>query len=296
MASPNHLLIDGDILLYQATQACLQEVEWDEKYVTVYLDKGELNMLIADMIGRYCGRFKTESFTICLSDYNRPFRKVLDPTYKAHREGTKKPLGYGYSVEMVEQTYPFARLPQLEADDVMGIMATNGGIKKPVIVSDDKDMRQIPGVLHIPRKNETLRISEEEAYRFHMQQTLEGDRADNYPGCPGIGAKRAEKALDGVTPHLWWTTVVHQYRRAGLTSDDAVHQARLAKILQADDWDHEQEQVILWTEPYSVSGADTTSAPIKSASALSSVKVAPGRRSQQTSTQSLTSKSSLRTR
>ena len=37
-------------------------------------------------------------------------------------------------------------------------------------------------------------ISEEGRY-FHMMQTLTGDTADGYPGCPSVGKVTAEKIL-----------------------------------------------------------------------------------------------------
>jgi len=258
MESKNHLLIDGDILLYQTVQACLQEAVWDDRFCTLFLDQVELKNLINDILRGWCEKFKTDEYTICLSDYNKPFRKELDETYKGQREGSKKPLGYAWAVEYIEQEFPYARYPSLEADDVMGILATNGTIKHSVIVSDDKDMRQIPGVLYVPRLKETIRIRPEDGERFHMLQILTGDRADNYPGCPGIGDKRGERALECCTQDNWWKMIVQTYNKAGRTAEDAVHQGRLSKILQAKDWDANKEEVILWNPPYEVANSVAT--------------------------------------
>ena len=69
----------------------------------------------------------------------------------------------------------------------MGIYATfePGNI----IVSPDKDMRQIPGKLY--NLDETVEVTEEEGMRWHLIQTLAGDQTDGYGGVPGIGVKRA---------------------------------------------------------------------------------------------------------
>ena len=37
------------------------------------------------------------------------------------------------------------------------------------------------------------------------------------------------------------------YEDKGLSDDDALMNARLAKILQHEDYDYEKEQVILWS-------------------------------------------------
>ena len=107
----------------------------------------------------------------------------------------------------------------------MGIYATfePGNI----IVSPDKDMRQIPGKLY--NLEETITITEEEGMRWHLIQTLAGDQTDGYGGVPGIGVKRAIALLDkdGYT----WDTVVKAFKSKELDEETALMNARLAKIL-----------------------------------------------------------------
>ena len=247
MASKNHLLIDGDILLYQTTQSCLNEADWGETYITCWLDMGELKYLLWTIIERWKEELKADDYTICLSDYDRNFRKELEPTYKEQRDGSKKPIGYAQAHNWIQGVHPCAKLPGLEADDVMGILATDGTVNNPIIVSDDKDMRQIPRRLYIPRKRETIAITHEDGYRYHMEQTLTGDRVDNYFGCPGVGPVRAAKALAGKEPSELWDAVVGCYVAAKQNAADALLQARLAKILQAEDYIN--DEVILWEPP-----------------------------------------------
>ena len=110
------------------------------------------------------------------------------------------------------------------------------------IVSDDKDMKTISGRLYRPMSDELLEISAEDADRYFLTQVLTGDTADGYKGVPGIGPKKAEAIL-GPRPH--WGAVEKAYIDAGLTRDDAIQQARLARILRWSDW-HEGEPM-LWT-------------------------------------------------
>jgi DNA polymerase-1 len=72
-----------------------------------------------------------------------------------------------------------------------------------------------------------------------------GDATDGYGGCPGIGPKTAEKLLD--KHGAVWKTVVDAYLKAGLTEEDAIMNARMARILRAEDWDFENNEVKLWT-------------------------------------------------
>ena len=79
----------------------------------------------------------------------------------------------------------------------MGIYAT----KYPgnIIVSPDKDMRQIPGNLYDFK--ETVTITPEEGAKWHLIQTLAGDNTDGYSGVPGIGSKRAEQIFEEKVTH-----------------------------------------------------------------------------------------------
>lgn len=147
--------------------------------------------------------------------------------------------------ELAEAKWPSYKYPGLEADDVLGIWATRGGID-PIIVSDDKDLKTIPGKLY--RQGELEEIDPVFADYYWLSQTLTGDTADGYPGCPGIGAVKAEKVLKGCKGTMW-EAVVEAYEKAGLTAEDALIQARLARILRASDWDATKKEVILWTPP-----------------------------------------------
>ena len=91
--------------------------------------------------------------------------------------------------------------------------------------------------------DEMLTISFEEAQKHFFTQVLTGDPSDGYKGVPGIGAKRAEAAL-GTRPS--WGAVIHAYQKAGMTEQDALQQARLARILRWSEWDPANAKVKLW--------------------------------------------------
>ena len=98
-------------------------------------------------------------------------------------------------------------------------------------------MRQIPGKLYDFK--ETVEITPEEGARWHLIQTMAGDNTDGYAGVPGIGVKKAEKifAEKGYT----WKAVVETFEEKDMTEEDALVNARLARILTTDDYDHEKE-------------------------------------------------------
>ena len=178
----------------------------------------------------------TPEVVLFFSD-SKNFRKKIYPEYKGHRN-RKKPCGYRRVISELSKYYEVIRLPELEADDAMGIYATaNPG---NIICSPDKDMKQIPGKLY--NMDETVTITPEEGKQWHYIQTLAGDQTDGYSGVPGIGVKRAVSLFEEKGYN--WNTVVEAFKDKGLTEDDALLNARLAKILTNKEYDG---RVIDWT-------------------------------------------------
>ena len=104
-------------------------------------------------------------------------------------------------------------------------------------------MRQIPGRLFDMKELTT--IDPIEGAKWHLIQTMAGDQTDGYSGVPGIGIKRAVALFeeDGYT----WQTVVKAFEAKDLTEEDALMNARLARILTCTDYDPIQHTVIPWT-------------------------------------------------
>ena len=238
------LLIDADILLYQSISASEQEVEFEEDLWVMYSDLNVAHEQFTEKLD-YILKFNPQApYRLCFSDA-RNFRKEINPTYKANRKATRKPMAFKEFRAQIMEKYPSITKPNLEADDILGILATKPGADA-IIVSGDKDLMQIPGK-HL-KQGEIVEVSEREGDAFFYRQILTGDQVDGYPGCPGIGKVKAEKILSKPeaqeTP---WEFIVEAYEKAGLTSDDALLNARMARILRWEDWDNDQQKVILWT-------------------------------------------------
>jgi DNA polymerase-1 len=158
---------------------------------------------------------------------------------------------------MLKQHDAYVR-PLLEADDVMGILSTHPDLLpgEKVIVSVDKDMKTIPGLLFNPDKDrEPRRIEQHVADYWHLYQALMGDPTDGFPGCPGIGPKRAQKILMDGDDHRhfpvaeMWARVVATFAKRGLNEHYALTQARVARICRHTDYDFEKKEVKLWNPP-----------------------------------------------
>jgi len=239
----NKLLIDADLYLFRSVAAAEEETDWGDDIWSLWSDLKEAKIIFKNTIEGICNKLNSKDLVLCISDKEN-FRKKIDPTYKSNRKKTRKPLGYVALQDWAKDNYPYFSKPTLEADDCMGIMATMPTNKdKCIIVSDDKDMKTIPSKLYRPLSEERIDVTEQEANRFFLTQVLTGDPVDGYLGLKGVGIKTAEKIL-GNKPD--WSLVERAYIKAGLTRNDAIKQAQMARILRWSDWDKKKDKPILW--------------------------------------------------
>ena len=236
------LLIDSDFLAYKAAQACEIGIDFGEDVIIAQSQFSEVLKVFNNELNKVTKAMMEDNFILYFSSTEN-FRKKIYPDYKGHRM-KRKPLGYKRLVNYCRENHNFKLIEGLEADDTIGIEATRFADPNNIIVSPDKDMRQIPSTLW-DMKDDVVEITKDDGDRWHLIQSLSGDPTDGYSGCPGIGVKRASELLD--KNENKWEAVCKAYRDRGLSDDDALLNARLAKILQKEDFDHERNQPILWT-------------------------------------------------
>ena len=240
------LLIDGDILTYKTCWAVQTVVHWDDGILTTATNVDELQfqskIMIQDWTNKLAGG-TDPTVVICFSDRVNNFRQKIFPDYKLNRKDQKKPLGYNYLETYLKEKYTTKTMPMLEADDVLGILATDGEFNRNIIISIDKDMLTIPCEYYNMDSEITEVVDEKMADHMFFFQTLTGDSVDNYKGCPGIGPKKASELL--LTKGVQWKTIIDAYEKAGLTEDHALTQARVARILRTEDYNFEKEEINL---------------------------------------------------
>ena len=235
------LLIDSDFLAYKAAQACEIGIDFGNDVVISQSQFSDVLRVFENELGKVTKAMMNDDFVLYFSSTNN-FRKKIFPDYKGHRM-KRKPLGYRRLINHCKENYRFCILPTLEADDAIGIDATRFADPENIVVSPDKDMKQIPSNLW-NLSDDVVEITVEDGDRWHLIQTLSGDPTDGYSGCPGIGVKRATELLD--KNENQWEAVTKAFRDRGLSDDDALLNARLAKILRQEDYDLTNSQPILW--------------------------------------------------
>jgi len=250
------LLVDGDHLLYRSLSAVEHETNWGRGIWTLHIIEDEAWDAVLQRLGNLIRATKLEDpeVLMCFGS-GRSFRRDVCETYKAARReeghGKRLPMRYAALRRQIvdgKTELKALRYNGLEGDDVLGIMATwpKNGDRVVVVASEDKDLLQIPGLNF--RQGKMTTITPEVADFNFYYQILIGDKAvDGWGGCPGVGPVTAEKLLRTTSNH--WAAVVNAFKKAKLGPEQALQQARLARILRWSDWDPIKKEPILWTPP-----------------------------------------------
>jgi 5'-3' exonuclease len=273
-------LFDTDIFVFQSAAACTHGVilVHGSTFIFKAMDASAAIKVVRSRIDAIAKELKLDKSVLCITDKVNWRLKVL-PTYKGNRKAAEKPEGLDFIKDALREDYDVILRPTLEADDVMGILATWDGYYpdyRKIIISEDKDMKTIPCWLFNPAKDfEPWEVTEEYADNFHLIQTLAGDVTDGYDGCPTIGMGTAEDLLkdkvmfeqyehtfkSGVrkdtTELRWrkvdspspWDTVVSCYKKAGLNEASAIVQAQVARICRDTEYNFKAKEVAPWL-PY----------------------------------------------
>lgn len=253
MAKPIRLLIDGDVIIYQHLLGLETEIEWEPDVWSLYSDVSLAKKSMEQWIEKILRDFGVSRYTFCLScSTQEGFRYKLNPNYKSNRKGKRKPLGFKAIREWVTEEFGAIQKPELEADDVIGILTTcpaRNKNERQIVVSIDKDFRTVPCEFYrfSEKEPDVEVITPESAEHYHAIQTLTGDTVDGFSGVPGVGPKTAEKLLDGLTGKAMWDKVQETYDKKKLTKEEALLNARMAFILQSTHY--KKGKIELWDFP-----------------------------------------------
>jgi DNA polymerase-1 len=236
------LLIDGDILIYNICAATEYVARLDDDLDCAFGNVREALALTESKVNEWANRFNATDLVFGFTGSDN-FRKEIYPDYKIHRKSCRKPCGYKAVRELLSSLYRVVMEPRLEGDDVIGLLQCPNDFEKTMIISSDKDLNCIPGLVWNPDKDDEPRcLTVQEADRNWLMQTLTGDKTDGYPGLEGVGPVKADKILKEGT----YAEVVEAYRNAGFNDEFALSQARCARILRHGEYDWATKEIKLW--------------------------------------------------
>jgi DNA polymerase-1 len=175
----------------------------------------------------------------------------------------------------------------MEGDDLCGIFMTKPefvGCDRVISVSCDKDFNTVPGYFFWLTEMDLVKNDEATADRHHFFQTLKGDTTDGYGGVPGVGEAfngglwewlkepsyfykdtkvMKSGARKGETVEFWaesacefvegdrnahiWRCMTNLAEKQGMSEEDLIVQAQVARICRASDFDFETMKPILWS-------------------------------------------------
>lgn len=269
------ILLDGDWLVYTAMASAEEEVDWGDDQWVLTCDHAVAKERLESAIQRYITTtdpFEIATKVIAYSSSTNWRKRLVEPTYKDNRKGSRKPLGYKEFLKKLWEDTRFIHVHEemLEGDDVMGVIGSGCSMfkyKKATLISCDKDFKTIPNVDFLwCRPTAVDELLEEQTYStadwHHMFQTIKGDVTDGYSGIPGCGEKAASDFLHG--PYIveqkntkWvrrklrdgetqWDGIKSLAEKAGMSEEGLIKQAQLARILRIEDYDFTQGKIHQW--------------------------------------------------
>jgi len=183
------LLLDGDIVAYRAAYSTNNDFAEDA------IDK--IDEIIEYLLEDTMFEPNTELMEVFLTGKGN-FRFELVDNYKANRSGVERPIHLQAIRDHMVENWGAVVSEGEEADDLIGIRATQIG-PYAVVASIDKDMLQIPCIHYNLWKKTWTKVSEWDGLLFFYEQILTGDKADNIIGLHGVGPVKAKKVIEGAT-------------------------------------------------------------------------------------------------
>lgn len=252
VSTKRRLVLDADFLVYTIGHKIMKPVDLGDGNVNSTFSMADLRASVDDLFSHFFEELNTRECVICLSDPEKNWRSEIYPPYKQNRKPGTRPMAYESVRRELAARWETLQFPRMEADDLVGALATDPASKyeENVIVSPDKDLLTIPGFLYNPSTKAFTLSTQEEADLEHMRQTLVGDRCDNFPGLPKCGPVGAAKILQGCTnlPEAW-SKVTEAFVSKGLTTADATIQAQMAGILRHGQYNFLTQEILPWTPP-----------------------------------------------
>ena len=213
-------LLDAYALIYRAYYGFISKPLVNSKGVNTGAIYGFVKTLQDVLSGQKMPGFDDlltpDLIAVCFDPKGGTFRHKEFPTYKAQREAQPEDITVAVPwIKKIIEAYriPIFEVANYEADDVVGTLARladEAGEYDTFLMSPDKDYAQLV--------SERSRIFKPKSFgpgyeildvravlaKYGLQNTsqvidmlgLQGDSADNIPGCPGVGPKTAQKLIE----------------------------------------------------------------------------------------------------
>jgi hypothetical protein len=154
-------------------------------------------------------------------------------TYQGKRDAGRKPRNWQFMRELIERDARSVVTDTLEADDLFHINSVRLGDENVAILTQDKDMRMVPG-WHLNWETHALVRVHPETWAFEVDgkvfgrkwfwlQMLHGDPTDNIPGLPKATFNGKQKLCGPVTADSCWPMRTTRAKPASAWSSQYLH-------------------------------------------------------------------------
>lgn len=177
--------------------------------------------------------------------------------YKGNRVAMEKPVHYQALRRYLRERWGAIVIDGWEADDEVAMQAARHGYdpQEVMIVSQDKDLRTVQGLLFNYRRNTYELLTEKQALVNFYRQILTGDATDNIVGCYRTGEAAATRLIqESMTEREMYDAVLGEVEKSlerkgcpysGMTAEAVVLETgRLLHMYR-----HPLEVVKLWEPP-----------------------------------------------
>ncbi len=194
------ILIDGSSWAYRAFHALPPLSTADGAPTGAVFGMG-------NMLRKLMREYGSDRIAVIFDPRGKTFRNDLYAEYKANRPPVPHDMAVQFPLirELVETLgVPFIQIDGVEADDVIGTLATRAGGREVLIVTGDKDMAQLVNdhvsLLDTMRDRRMGPDGVREKFGVAPEQIVDylalvGDTSDNIPGIEKVGPKTAAKWL-----------------------------------------------------------------------------------------------------
>ncbi len=209
MDTPRLFLLDAYALVFRAYYALIRMPRITSSGMNTSAIFGFVNTL-----EELLRKERPSHIAVCFDPQGPTFRHEAYEAYKGEREATPEDIKAAIPIiKEIIRAYniPIIEAPGFEADDVIGTMANLASAEgfTTYMMTPDKDFGQLvsPTVLQYKPayrgQDFELRGPAEVCARYDIERpeqvtdilALMGDKADNIPGCPGVGEKTASKLV-----------------------------------------------------------------------------------------------------
>ena len=196
------LLIDAYAMIFRAYYAMIRAPRVTSTGMNTSAVFGFVNIM-HDLLKK----FAPSHVAVCFDPGGKTFRSEQYEPYKQNRDKTPEDIlnAVPYIRRILEAwNITAVTAPGFEADDVMGTLSRHAAEQwgiDTILVSGDKDLAQLVRdrvTIYNPGKDERLDVQGVcDKYDISTPTQmidllgLMGDTADNIPGCPGVGPKKA---------------------------------------------------------------------------------------------------------